>query len=92
MKEPVVEDFSLLCDSPVTCMTIDKSRILVGLLNAKLILWDKRSGERLKTLDRHRNSVRSVSMRQSLAISGSRDKTAVLWDLEHGTAIRNSHL
>ena len=36
VKEPVVEDYSLQCDNPVTAMTLDKDYILVGLNNAKV--------------------------------------------------------
>ena len=84
----MVEDFLVQCDSPVNAMTIDNDRILCGLLNAKLLRWNTRRGEKLATLDRHKNSIRCVSMRQRLAISGSRDKTAVLWDLDTKTPIR----
>ena len=31
-----MEDFCLQCDSPVTAMTLDKDKILCGLINAKV--------------------------------------------------------
>eukprot|EP00090_Calanus_glacialis_P004077 TRINITY_DN13023_c0_g1_i1.p1 TRINITY_DN13023_c0_g1~~TRINITY_DN13023_c0_g1_i1.p1 ORF type:complete len:713 (+),score=103.45 TRINITY_DN13023_c0_g1_i1:114-2252(+) len=88
VKEPLVEDYSLQCDSPVTAMTLGKNHILTGLNNAKVLLWDKRSQSKLKSLERHKNSIRSLCLRYPLAMSGSRDKTALLWDLEKGQAIR----
>ena len=88
VKEPVVETFCLECGNPVTAITLDHNRIMAGLNNAKVLLWDKHSGAKLATLERHRNSVRSLYLRYPLAISGSRDKTALLWDLEKGEAIR----
>ena len=36
VKEPLVEDYSLQCDSPVTAMTLGKDHILTGLNNAKV--------------------------------------------------------
>ena len=51
-------------------------------------MWDKLSKTKLKTLERHRNSIRTVCSRYPLGLSGSRDKTAVLWDLDKGVAIR----
>ena len=54
----------------------------------QVLLWDKLSQAKLKSLERHRNSIRAVCIRQSLALSGSRDRTALLWDLETGQAIR----
>jgi len=88
VKDPLVEDYSLQCESPVTAMTCSKDHILTGLNNAKVLLWDKRSQKKLKSLERHKNSVRSVCLRYPHAISGSRDKTALLWDLQKGCAIR----
>ena len=88
VKEPLVENFCLQCDNPVTAMTLDHHRILAGLNNAKVLLWDKLSQAKLKSLERHRNSIRAVCLRHPLALSGSRDKTALLWDLETGQAIR----
>ena len=38
IKEPLVEDYSLSCDNPITAMTLDKDYILTGLNNAKVHL------------------------------------------------------
>ena len=35
-RDPVVESYSLSCDSPVLAMTLDNERILCGLLNAQV--------------------------------------------------------
>ena len=35
-QDPLVENFCLQCDSPVTAMTLDKDKILCGLINAKV--------------------------------------------------------
>jgi len=88
IKEPLVEDYSLSCDNPITAMTLDKDYILTGLNNAKVLLWEKRTKSKVKSLERHKNSIRSLCLRHPLAISGSRDKTALLWDVEKGQAIR----
>ena len=38
VKDPLVEDYSLQCESPVTAMTCSKDHILTGLNNAKVVL------------------------------------------------------
>ena len=35
-RDPVVESYSLSCDSPVLAMALDNERILCGLLNAQV--------------------------------------------------------
>ena len=37
VKDPLVEDYSLQCESPVTAMTCSKDHILTGLNNAKVV-------------------------------------------------------
>ena len=99
VKDPLVEAYALQCDSPVTAMALGTDHILAGCNNAKVssplsgmvftdmlkvLMWDKRSQSKLKSLERHKNSIRSLCLRYPHAMSGSRDKTALLWDLEKG--------
>jgi len=88
VRDPVIEEFVLDMGSPITAMAVGPDHILCGATNAKLKLWDKRCHEKVKTLERHKNSVRAVCLRHPLALSGSRDKTALLWDLNTGSAVR----
>ena len=74
-------------DDPVVAMAVGPGHILVGSSDAKLYLWDKVSCTKLKTLRRHKNAVRCVHLRYPRALSGSKDKTALLWDLEEGERV-----
>ena len=77
-------------DDRLEFMRVDSdSRHLITLTNTdRLLLWDLRSGRRLAELKGHRGAV--VSMRFSPdgkhVVSGGRDGTARIWELEPGSA------
>ena len=53
-------------------------------------LWDFRTGECLKTLEGHSNSVTSIALSpdNQLLVSGSYDETAKLWNIETGECLK----
>ena len=54
-----------------------------------LLLWDLRTGKRVRVMEGHSDAVRSVSMDSACktAVSGSADKTVKLWELGSGQCI-----
>ncbi|XP_023331508.1 F-box/WD repeat-containing protein 11 [Eurytemora carolleeae] len=87
IREPQVESFKLEHDDPVSCCEVGVNHILVGSTNSMIYLWDKRREAKLKTLKRHKNAIRCLHLAYPLALSGSKDKTAILWDLDTDQSI-----
>ena len=56
----------------------------------ELFIWDANSGQRLKTLEGHSNSVWSVcwSPDGKYLASGSRDNTVIIWDANSGQRLK----
>ena len=68
----------------------DGSLALTGSYDKTAILWDAKSGKKLRTFSGHKNSVTSVAMSGdgSQALTGSSDSTAILWDAKSGEELR----
>jgi WD40 repeat protein len=66
----------------------DGSRAAIGFRSSRIRLVDPENGRTLRTLERHRDGVFSLAwLDGSRLVSGSKDKTAILWELEtRGTA------
>jgi WD40 repeat protein len=67
----------------------DRSRMVSGGSNGKLILWDLKSGKQLKTLEGHRRWINDLVILEDgqRAISAAADKTLKIWQLESGKAL-----
>ena len=46
-----------------------------------------RTGELLHTLEGHTSTVRCIAMHENIAVSGARDATVHVWDVESGREI-----
>ncbi|MBN8634797.1 MAG: protein kinase [Anaerolineae bacterium] len=79
----------------------DGTRVLSGSDDGSLILWDVATGERIQTfapdnaettdvIEGHTQSLTSVALSAdgTLALSTSRDRTALLWDVATGAVVR----
>ena len=75
------------CNETITIMSMDHNQILTGGLDCKVKLWDDKS-ELLKVFEGHQDSIRCVYLKGLFAISGSKDKTAKIWDTIHGLCLR----
>lgn len=66
--------------------SLDGSRILVGGSDSKIHVWDAKTGEQLKSLQGHREMVRTIagSPDGRRYVTGSVDATAAIWNAETG--------
>jgi WD40 repeat protein len=55
-----------------------------------LVVWDLRTGQRLRTLEGHAKSVNAVALTpdDQHAVSASKDRTLIVWDLHTGEDLR----
>ena len=82
---------------PVTCVNLssDAQCILVGLLESKIALLDRGSGELLAQYKGHANSQFKVESLlthdDAYVVSGSEDGRVFFWDLVEATVVKSFH-
>ena len=67
---------------------IDKNRVVSCSKDTTICVWDRQSGELLRTLRGHNGPVNAVQMRGDLVVSASGDTLAKLWNLTSGLCIK----
>jgi len=74
--------------SPVGALVFspDGQRLLGGLQNGQIVVWDAGTGEELRRLEGHTGAVLALAYHPDLpqAISGSDDRRAILWNVDEG--------
>ncbi|XP_041675589.1 NACHT domain- and WD repeat-containing protein 1 isoform X2 [Drosophila eugracilis] len=76
----------------VTCVAVsvtNKTQVLSGSKDMNLIIWDLLTGEEVHTLAGHLGPVIGVKVSAdgSTAVSGSDDKTLIVWETKRGLAL-----
>ncbi|XP_020814996.1 uncharacterized protein LOC110189304 isoform X1 [Drosophila serrata] len=76
----------------VTCVAVsvsNKTQVLSGSKDTNLIIWDILTGEEVHTLAGHLGPVIGVKVSAdgSTAVSGSDDKTLIVWETKRGLAL-----
>ncbi|KAF9043517.1 WD40 repeat-like protein [Hymenopellis radicata] len=68
----------------------DSTCIITGLHAGFLIIWDSRTGEKLKTLKGHTGSITSVAFFSDSfqLVSGSKDRSIRVWKIKNGRNIK----
>jgi len=66
----------------------DEKHIVSCSKDTSICLWDRRTGELLRTLTGHRGPVNAVQLRGNLIVSASGDGIAKLWNLASGLCIK----
>lgn len=67
---------------------IDKQRIVTCSKDTKIKVWDRVTGQLIRTLVGHRGPVNAVQVRGNLLASASGDGMSKLWRLEDGVCIK----
>lgn len=84
----------LFTEEPTSSVAItpDGSTIVSGLNNGIIKLWDIQTGQLLRSLTGHTESVRAVTVTPdgSKVVSGSADKTMKIWDIQTGQLLLSS--
>ena len=72
------------------CWSPDGKYLASGSADYTLIIWDAKSGQRLKTLEGHSDRVNSVSFSPDgkYLASGSWDETVIIWDANSGEKLK----
>lgn len=68
----------------VYCLQYDEKKIVSGLRDNTIKLWDRESLECVKVLTGHTGSVLCLQYDQNIIVSGSSDSTVRVWDVKSG--------
>merc|ERR1739838_1252862 len=71
----------------VYCLQYDDDKIVSGLRDNTIKLWDRKSLENTKVLTGHTGSVLCLQYDEDVIITGSSDSTVRVWDVKTGKAI-----
>lgn len=75
----------------VYCVQYDENKIVSGLRDNTIKIWDRNSLRCIKTLTGHTGSVLCLQFDENVIISGSSDSTIRIWDLNTGE-MRNTYI
>jgi F-box and WD-40 domain protein 1/11 len=76
-------------EAGVLDVCLDDKYIISCSKDAMIKVWDRKTGDCIRTLKGHRGPVNAVQLRGNLLVSASGDSTAKLWNLETGASIKD---
>ncbi|OAK99588.1 WD40 repeat-like protein [Phaeosphaeriaceae sp. SRC1lsM3a] len=76
-------------EAGVLDVCLDDKYIISCSKDAMIKVWDRKSGQCLRTLKGHRGPVNAVQLRGNFLVSASGDGVAKLWNLETGVSIKD---
>ena len=84
---------TISCSEPPYSLTYWNNTIAVGFQQGDIIFFGALTGSQTTVLSGHTNSVYSLafSLDGTFLVSGSRDKTVKLWDVQTGRVIKSFH-
>ncbi|ERE80400.1 F-box/WD repeat-containing protein 11 isoform X2 [Cricetulus griseus] len=71
----------------VCCLQYDDDKIICGLRDSCIKIWDKTSLKCLKVLTGHTGSVLCLQYEEPVIVTGSSDSTVKVWDVNTGTVL-----
>lgn len=75
----------------VYCLQYDNDKIISGLRDNTIKIWDKKKAECTRTLSGHTGSVLCLQYDQNIIVSGSSDTTVRVWDIKTGDNVQTLH-
>ena len=75
----------------VYCLQYDNDKIVSGLRDNTIKIWDKKSFECTHTMSGHTGSVLCLQYDKNIIVSGSSDTTVRVWDLKTGMNVQTLH-
>lgn len=75
----------------VYCLQYDNEKIISGLRDNTIKVWDKKKVECTRTLSGHTGSVLCLQYDQNIIVSGSSDTTVRIWDIKTGENVQTLH-
>lgn len=75
----------------VYCLQYDNDKIISGLRDNTIKVWDKKKSECTRTLSGHTGSVLCLQYDQDIIVSGSSDTTVRVWDIKTGENVQTLH-
>lgn len=72
----------------VYCLQYDNDKIVSGLRDNTIRIWDKRTRECIQTLTGHSGSVLCLQYDQNVIVTGSSDSTVRVWDVKTGENVK----
>jgi WD40 repeat protein len=82
---------SISTNSCITSFLKKDNKLLTGLLNGEIVVWDiiNEDPKQIKIIQGHSDEVRSlINYKNDTFISGSLDESIKVWDLESGTCLK----
>lgn len=76
-------------EAGVLDVCLDNKHIISCSKDAMIKVWDRKTGNCIRTLKGHRGPVNAVQLRGNFLVSASGDGMAKLWNLETGVAIKD---
>lgn len=82
-----VSFFSSENSKGVYCLQYDEDKIVSGLRDNTIKVWDRHTLSNVKTLNGHTGSVLCLQYDERVIISGSSDSTVRAWDINTGDMV-----
>jgi F-box and WD-40 domain protein 1/11 len=75
-------------EGPVNAVGLQGARVVSASGDGKMILWDVRTGARLRTFEGHDRGLACIEFKAGLIVSGSNDCKIKVWDARTGACVR----